>query len=220
MSRKRPSSRNSQDRYSYDYRDRDRGGADRSGVARGRDRFGGNGGNNSGGNFGGQSSQPSPNNKSPFTYATAAILGGVFILGIGVGIGFSSSASVDPQNVASREFIDRSAPNPELCLQYGASAIAMDARVFVTFSPFSVYLSQPTMQPACVMRSNNWSVLKQQGVVTNEQVNDCKNRMNTFAFTGTIESNPRIDCVYQNDAAGNLFLNRPGVVPTQESERF
>ncbi|MEM6502720.1 MAG: DUF3172 domain-containing protein [Cyanobacteria bacterium P01_C01_bin.89] len=158
--------------------------------------------------------------KSALNYTTLAVIAGVFILGIGVGIGFSSSASVDPQNVASREFIDRSAPNPELCLQYGASAIAMDTRLFVTFSPFSVYLSQPTMKPGCVMRSNNWNVLKQQGVVTNEQVNDCKNRMNTFAYTGSVESNPRIDCVYQNDAAGNLFLNQPGVVPAQESERF
>ena len=160
--------------------------------------------------------------KGGFTmsYTTLAILGGVFVLGIGVGIGFSSSASVDPQNVASREFIDRAAPNPELCVQYGASAIAMDARLFVTFSPFSVYVAQPRMQPGCVMRSNNWSVLQQKGVVNGEQIKNCKNRMNTFAFTGSVESNPKIDCVYQNDAAGNLFLNQPGVVPTRESEQF
>ena len=212
MSRKRPPSRNSQDRYFDDYRDRGGNGRNRGGDRSSRfdDGFG----------RGDAPSTKSKSSKSPLNYGTAAILGGVFVLGIGVGIGFSSSASVDPQNVASREFIDRSAPNPELCLQYGASAIAMDARVFVTFSPFSVYVSQPTMKPGCVMRSNNWSVLKQQGIVTSEQVNDCKNRMNTFAFTGSVESNPRIDCVYQNDAAGNLFLNQPGVVPAQESERF
>jgi Protein of unknown function (DUF3172) len=34
---------------------------------------------------------------------------------------------IDPQNVASRDFIDRAAPNPELCVQYGASAMVMDA---------------------------------------------------------------------------------------------
>ncbi|MGD1938599.1 MAG: DUF3172 domain-containing protein [Cyanophyceae cyanobacterium] len=214
MNRKRPPSRNSQDRYSYDYRDRGRSDSGRGDSGRGRSdragsRFDTDNSRSSGGGI-----------KSALNYTTLAVIAGVFILGIGVGIGFSSSASVDPQNVASREFIDRSAPNPELCLQYGASAIAMDTRLFVTFSPFSVYLSQPTMKPGCVMRSNNWNVLKQQGVVTNEQVNDCKNRMNTFAYTGSVESNPRIDCVYQNDAAGNLFLNQPGVVPAQESERF
>ena len=213
MSRKRPFSRNSQgnsqDRYPYDYRDRDRGSAGR-----------GDRGPRNPSRFVGDEPSGSTKSKSPFSYTNLAILGGVFVLGIGVGIGFSSSASVDPQNVASREFIDRSAPNPELCLQYGASAIAMDTRLFVTFSPFSVYVSQPTMKPGCVMRSNNWNVLKQQGIVTSEQVNNCKNRMNTFAFTGSVESNPRIDCVYQNDAAGNLFLNQPGVVPAQESERF
>jgi hypothetical protein len=163
---------------------------------------------------------PEPPQKKGFNYAIAAILAGVFILGMGVGIGFSSSASVDPQNVASREFIDRAAPNPELCAQFGASAISMNARIFVTLSPFSVYVAQPEMQPGCVMRSNNWAVLQQRGVVTDKQVSECKNRMNTFAFTGSIESKPRVDCVYQNDAAGNLFLNQPGVVPAQESDRF
>lgn len=163
---------------------------------------------------------PVKKGKTPFNYALMAIIAGVFILGIGVGIGFSSSASVDPQNVASREFIDRAAPNPELCAQFGASAISLNARIFVTLSPFSVYVSQPEMQPGCVMRSNNWAVLQQRGVVTSDQVNECKNRMNTFAFTGNIDSKPRIDCVYQNDSAGNLFLNQPGVVPAQESDRF
>ncbi|MGK7946142.1 MAG: DUF3172 domain-containing protein, partial [Microcystaceae cyanobacterium] len=50
-------------------------------------------------------------------YGTIALIGGIFVLGIGVGIGFSSTASFSPQNVASREVIDRSAPNAELCAQ-------------------------------------------------------------------------------------------------------
>lgn len=154
-------------------------------------------------------------------YGTIALIGGIFVLGIGVGIGFSSTASFSPQNVASREVIDRSAPNAELCAQFGASAIVSDLRVFITLNPFNVYVTQPKMQPGCVLRRNNWSILEKQRLVSNEQVRDCKNRMNTFGFTGPLEGTPRINCIYQNDGAGNLFLNQPGAVtPPPETEKF
>lgn len=154
-------------------------------------------------------------------YALVALLGGIFVLGIGVGIGLSSTTTVNPENVVSRDFIDRSAPNPEICVQYGASAMVTDMRVFVTLSPFSVYVTQPTMQPGCVLRRNNWAILEQQKAVTSQQVNECKNRMNTFGFTGVLESRPRIDCIYQNDTAGNLFLSQPGAGGSpSETENF
>lgn len=152
-------------------------------------------------------------------YTTIALLCAIFILGVGVGIGFSSTVTTDATNVANREFIDRSAPNAELCVQYGASAMVTDMRVFLTLNPFNVYVTQPKMQPGCVMRQNNWSILEQQGLVNEEQVRDCKRRMNTFGFTGSLESSPQINCVYQNSAAGNLFLDRNGDIP-RESENF
>jgi hypothetical protein len=73
-----------------------------------------------------------------------------------------------------------------------------------------------------VLRRNNWAVLEQQKLVTTEQVRNCKNRMNTFGFTGTLEGTPAIDCIYQNQAAGNLFLNRPGAVDSEikQTEKF
>lgn len=143
---------------------------------------------------------------SRFNYATIAILGGVFVLGIGIGIAFSSTANFTPQNVASREFIDRSVPNPELCVQFGASAMVMNMRVFLTLNPFNVYVSQPGIKPGCVIRRNNWSILEKRNLVNNEEVRNCKNRMNTFGFTGNINDDPEIDCIYQNDSAENLFL--------------
>lgn len=148
--------------------------------------------------------------KSPLNYAYLAIIGGIFILGIGVGIAFSSTATLNPQNVASREFIDQSAPNPELCVQFGASAMVMDTRLFVTLNPFSVYISQPNMRPGCVLRSTNWTILEQRKLVTSDQVRECKQRMNTFGYTGVLEGSPQINCIYQNDAAKNLFSNQPG----------
>lgn len=148
--------------------------------------------------------------KSFFNWAQIALASAILIVGIGLGVAFSSTATLDPQSVASRDFIDRAAPNPELCVQYGASAMVMDARLFVTLSPFKVYVSQPKMTPGCVMRTNNWSILEQRKVINSDQVRECKQKMNTFGFTGNLESSPQVTCIYQNDAAQNLFLNQPG----------
>jgi hypothetical protein len=158
---------------------------------------------------------------SLFNYTSLAILGGIFVLGVGVGIAFSSTATLNPENVASREVIDRSAPNAELCIQYGASAMVTDMRVFLTLNPFNVYVTQPTMRPGCVLRRNNWAILEQRKLVTSDQVRDCKNRMNTFGYTGALEGQPDIQCVYQNEAAGNYFLTQPGSVgPKPETDQF
>lgn len=157
-----------------------------------------------------------------FNSTVLAILAGVFILGVGIGIAFSSTATLTPTNVASREFIDRSAPNADLCVQYGASAIVTDTRVFVTLNPFNVYVTQPKMQPGCVMRTNNWSILEQRKAVTGEDVRECKNRMNTFGYTGDLGDKPEVDCIYQNDAEKNRFLNQPGTIgaPAPETNQF
>lgn len=164
-----------------------------------------------------------PSKPSLFSTTSIAVLLGVLILGIGIGMGFSSVASSGGTGkIVTVSDLDSKAPNAELCVQYGASAIAMDTRVFVTLNPMNVYVSQPTSRPGCVLRSNNWSILEQRGLVKSEQVRDCKQRMNTFAYTGGLESSPQIDCIYQNDAAKNMFLNEPGIgnVAKPENERF
>lgn len=152
---------------------------------------------------------------------TLAIIAGIFVLGIGVGIAVASTATLTPENVASRDFIDRSVPNPELCVKFGASAMVMDARLYVTLNPFSVYISQPVMQPGCVLRRNNWAILEQRKLVTREEVSDCKNRMNTFGFTGNIDASPKISCIYQNDSAENFFFSQPGLgAPAPDTQNF
>lgn len=160
---------------------------------------------------------PKPRSSSPglpfgLSYATLAIIGGIFILGIGIGIFFSTATSFGVENITSREAIDRSAPNAELCVQYGASAIVTDTKVFVTLNPFNVYVTQPIVQPGCVLRRNNWSILEQKKLVTKDEVRDCKQRLNTFGFIGTLDSKPEIDCIYQNEAGDNLFANPSGTV--------
>lgn len=169
-----------------------------------------------------RSQPPKPPSKNPFDIAKVAILASIFILGIVVGIAINfGSLSNNPASIESRFQIERQAPNPELCQQFGASAIVSDIRVFLTLNPFSLFLSQPVMQPGCVLRQNNWSILEQQKLVSKEQVRDCKRRMNTFGYTGVLEGSPNIDCIYQNDAAGNLFLKEPGAAGGRpESDNF
>ncbi|NEP02784.1 MAG: DUF3172 domain-containing protein [Symploca sp. SIO2E9] len=167
------------------------------------------------------SSNSSASEKPLLNATTIAILSAVFVVGVLVGTVFSSTASLNPENVASREFIDRSAPNYELCAKFGASSTVSDLRVFVTYNPFNVYVTQPSIRPGCVLRRNNWSILEQRRLVTSEQVRDCKNRMNTFGFTGDLNSSPEIECIYQNESADNFFLNQPGTVgPRPETDNF
>jgi hypothetical protein len=157
-----------------------------------------------------RTSPASGGRKSPIDAAKAAILASVFILGIVVGIAINFSNNSDFGSVDSRFEIDQQAPNAELCQQFGASAIVSDMRIYLTFNPFNVFVTQPIMEPGCVLRQNNWSLLEQQKLVSSEQVRDCKRRMNTFGFTGVLEGKPKINCIYQNDSMGNLFLNKTG----------
>lgn len=158
---------------------------------------------------------------SVFNYTSIFILAGVLVLGIGIGFVFSSTATLTPKNVASNVFIDSRAPNPELCVQYGASAMVMDTRLFVSLNPFNVYVAQPSIRPGCVLRTNNWAILEQRKLVTSAQVNECKNRMNTFGYTGDLGSSPDISCIYQNDAAKNFYETQPGAIAApSETDKF
>lgn len=158
-----------------------------------------------------------------FDSTKIAIISAVLIMGIGLGAFFGYSANFSDESVASRVVIEESVANPEVCAQFGAGAIAVDLRAFVTLNPFKVFISQPLMQPGCVLRSNNWAVLESRGLLDSQEMRECKRRMNTFGFTGDIEqsnSEPKIDCVYENDAARNLFLENGGRNVTRESNRF
>lgn len=61
---------------------------------------------------------------------SSALLAGVFVLGIGTGVTVDSQINTNPKDLASRDAVDKNAPNPTLCTTYGASAMAFDQRVF------------------------------------------------------------------------------------------
>lgn len=139
-----------------------------------------------------------------------ALLAGVFMLGIGLGVALDSQVNTNKRDLASRDAIDDAAPNPVLCAKFGASAMAFDQRVFVSFNPFNIYVSQADVKPACVLREANVvPVLKAKGLINDDEVRSCKMNMNTWAFVGDLDDTPQLSCVYKSQDAQNEFLSDP-----------
>jgi len=148
--------------------------------------------------------------KPPFNVGGAALLAGVLVVGIGIGSAVTSTTQGNQGNIASSQQLDMAVPDPEFCKQWGASAFVMDVELYTTMNPSSSFVTQPTLQAGCVIRRENWAVLQKQGAVTAEQMRECKQRMNTFAYIGSVRDKPVVRCVYQTDISGNKFQT-PGV---------
>ena len=159
-----------------------------------------------------------------FNTLTAAVLAGVLIVGIGIGSAVTSTTAGDQGNIASSQQLDMAVPDPEFCRQWGASAFVMDIEMYTTLNPSSSFVTQPTLQPGCVIRRENWSVLRKEGAITAEQERECKQRMNTFAYIGSVRDKPVVRCVYQTDISENKFLTRgvadDAVGVTPEADQF
>ena len=208
----------SREAYGYDERD-PYGGQSRS-AARQPGRSGN--GNGSGGGQGG----PGGNGGAPppFNVQRIAVLAGVLVLGIGVGVTISSNTQGDQGNIASSQQLDMAVADPEFCKQWGASAFVMDLQMYTTMNPSTSFVTQPKLQPGCVIRRENWAVLQKQGAITAEQMRECKQRMNTFAYTGSVKDKPEVRCVYQSDIVDNKFQTK-GVADdtaglTPEADKF
>ena len=178
-----------------------------------------------GGNKGGPGGT-GPGGTGPFQFnvGTLAILAGVLVVGIGIGTAISSTTQGDQGNIASSQQLDMAVPDPEFCRQWGASAFVMDIELYTTMNPSSSFVTQPELKAGCVIRRENWSVLQKEGAVTNEQMRQCKQRMNTFAYIGSVKDKPIVRCVYQTDTSQNKFLTKGvaddtvGVTP--EADQF
>ena len=159
-----------------------------------------------------------------FNTLTAAVLAGVLIVGIGIGSAVTSTTQGDQGNIASSQQLDMAVPDPEFCQQWGASAYVMDVEMYTTMRPISSFVTQPALQAGCVIRRENWSVLRKEGAITPAQERECKQRMNTFAYIGSIRDKPIVRCVYQTDGSENKFINRgiadDSVGITPEADQF
>ncbi len=174
---------------------------------------------------GGYGGPPPPKNGGlSLNTGTIAVLAGVLIVGIGIGSTVTSTTQGDQGNIASAQQLDMAVPDPEFCQQWGASAFVMDIEMYTTLNPSTSFVTQPTLQPGCVIRRENWAVLRKEGAITSAQERDCKQRMNTFAYIGSVRDKPVVRCVYQTDISQNKFLTR-GVADdtvgiTPEADQF
>ena len=137
---------------------------------------------------------------------TIAVLAGVLVVGVGIGSAITSTTQGGQGNIASQQQLDMAVPDPEFCRQWGASAFVIDVEMYTTLNPSTSFVTQPALQPGCVIRRENWTVLQKQGAITNDDVRECKQRMNTFAYIGSIRDNPIVRCVYQADISENKFI--------------
>ncbi len=181
----------------------DRGGARGSGARGGGDR-------GSGGRGGGPGDGKGPGGGSgiQLNMASAAVLAGVLVVGIGIGSAVTSTTQGNQGNIASSQQLDMAVADPEFCRQWGASAFVMEVQMYTTMNPSSSFVTQPKLQPGCVIRRENWSVLQKEGAVSNEQMRQCKQRMNTFAYIGSVKDKPEVRCVYQTDIVDNKFVTK------------
>ena len=168
------------------------------------------GGGSRNGGRGGEPPRGRPEGGAPFSFniGSVAVLAGVLVVGIGIGTGISSTTQGDQGNIASSQQLDMAVPDPEFCRQWGASAFVMDVELYTTMNPSSSFVTQPQLKPGCVIRRENWSVLQKEGAVTAEQMRTCKQRMNTFAYVGSVKDKPIVRCVYQTDITENKFVTK------------
>ena len=156
--------------------------------------------------------------------SSIAVLAGILVVGVGIGSAITSTTQGGQGNIASQQQLDMAVPDPEFCRQWGASAFVIDVEMYTTLNPSTSFVTQPALQPGCVIRRENWSVLQKQGAITNEDVRECKQRMNTFAYIGSIRDNPVVRCVYQADVNENKFITKgvaeDGIGINQEAIQF
>ena len=94
---------------------------------------------------------------------SVAVLAGILVVGIGIGSAVTSTTQGDQGNIASSQQLDMSVPDPEFCRQWGASAYVMDVEMYTTMNPVSSFVTQPALQAGCVIRRENWAVLRKGG---------------------------------------------------------
>ena len=111
-------------------------------------------------------SLPSSENKINLSTGTIAILAGVLILGVGIGSAITSTTDGGQGNIASQQQLDMAVPDPEFCRQWGASAFVIDVEMYTTLNPSTCFVTQPALQPGCVIRRENWTVLQKQGAIS------------------------------------------------------
>ena len=79
-----------------------------------------------------------------------------------------------------------------------------------------VYVTQPVIKSGCVLRRANVGILERENLVERKDVEMCKQRMNTFAFTG--ETPMRASCPIRPHPPHNTGKPNPRPRPCRRPE--
>ncbi len=132
-----------------------------------------------------------------------AIAGAIFVLGIGIGVAISTlNPTVRTVDVTRLEFLAG-----QFCTNFGYAAVVTTNRIYVTLNPYNVYVSQSDSEPGCVVLPNNWNQLQQRQLITSDDVQRCRARLNTFGYAGNIDEPEKlkVDCIYESKDAQAAF---------------
>jgi hypothetical protein len=149
---------------------------------------------------------PRPLNRArPLT--SAQQIGVAFVGGFTLALALQFSSAVDSKSLANVQALDRQISNPGVCLTYGAGAMVLDQRIYMSLSPLKVYVAPTSVKSGCVLNMANWRVLQEQKLITQDDAKNCKMAFNTFAFTGDLrkvkdgspDEKPQVSCVYESD---------------------
>lgn len=125
-----------------------------------------------------------------------------FAAGFALALALQFSTTVDDKSLANVQALDRQLENPDVCLSYGAGAMVLDQRIFMSLNPLKVYVAPTSVKSGCVLRMSNWRVLQKEDLISEDDMKNCKMAFNTFAFTGDLrgsDGKPEVACVYESD---------------------
>ncbi|KAG8457752.1 hypothetical protein KFE25_005765 [Diacronema lutheri] len=124
-----------------------------------------------------------------------------FAGGFALALALQFSTSVDQKSLANVQALDRQIANPDVCLSYGAGAMVLDQRIFMSLNPLKVYVAPTAVKSGCVLNMANWRILEKEKLISMDDMKNCKMAFNTFAFTGDLKGSdekPDVSCVYES----------------------
>tara|TARA_A100001035_G_scaffold279937_1_gene283107 strand:- start:2698 stop:3012 length:315 start_codon:yes stop_codon:yes gene_type:complete len=90
--------------------------------------------------------------------------------------------------------------------EWCVSTFVSELKIYTKLNPSTTFVSQPSLLPVCVIKRENWTVKKNNGLHSNEDIRECTQRMNTFTYIGSIRNKSLVVWIYQTDIEDNEFI--------------
>jgi hypothetical protein len=106
------------------------------------------------------------------------------------------------ETLASDDSIEKNAPSPILCEDYGVVVKAFDQRVFVSSNPVKVFVAPTDVKPGCILNPESVvPLLKERKLVSDTELKACDAKENVWAYVGDLNGTPQLSCIAKSDDA-------------------